>query len=69
MAQMDPMAMNPMMGQNPMNPNSDIKDECKKEAGEFSLFLNFFLDNLSVVQHSFAFENCDKELLRILKAQ
>jgi len=56
MEQMNPMAMNPMMGQNPMKPNETLKDVGAKEA-----------DDMSVVSHSFAFENSEKELLKQLR--
>ena len=54
MEQMNPMAMNPMA--NAMAPNEKIDDLCAKEA-----------DNLSVVEHKFAFENAEAELVKQLK--
>lgn len=67
MAAMDPM-MGGMMGgagANPMAPNADITQEAKKEAGKEMPLKRLFLDSLSVVAHTFAFENADKDLLAL----
>jgi hypothetical protein len=47
----NPMMMNPMMGMNPQqaDPNQQAKDMFKAQ-----------IENLSLVSHQFAFENCKK---------